>query len=249
MFRRHVQIASRPFERGMHVWQFGNFGAPILVLPSASGMAHEWDVHGMVEALAPLINGGKIKLYCSESNVAEAWTRREGDVAWRQWRHRLFEQYVVNELVPWIREDCQSPGIRLALAGTSLGAFYAANFALKYPEPFHYALCMSGRYDVSWLVDGYRGPELYFNNPLWYVPNLAGDPLERVRRNTHLTLVCGRGRWEDGNIEETEALAAQLATKGVSHYLDMWGRDVDHSWEWWRRQAIVHLNATFGVPR
>lgn len=31
----------------------------------------------MVEALATLIDGGKIKLYCPESNVSQTWTDKE----------------------------------------------------------------------------------------------------------------------------------------------------------------------------
>jgi len=73
MFRSHDLIPSEAMGREMHVWRFGDFGAPLIVFPSASGMAHEWDAHGMVEALAELIDGGKLKLYCIESNVAEAW--------------------------------------------------------------------------------------------------------------------------------------------------------------------------------
>ena len=97
----------------------------------------------MLDALGDFLEQGRLKLYCSESNVAEAWTRRESDPAWRIQRHQAFEAYVVHELAAFIREDCQSPDIPIAVSGTSLGAFYAMNFALKEPELFRYALCMS----------------------------------------------------------------------------------------------------------
>ena len=240
-----MQLPSRAMERPIHVWCYGHIGPPLLVFPSASGMAHEWDSHGMVDALAFLIDDGKLKLYCTETNVAEAWTRRENDPAWRIQRHQAFERYVVSELVPFIRHDCRTPEIRLALSGTSLGAYYAANFTLKYPWLFHYALCMSGRYDITEFAGGLNSPDLYFNNPMAYVPNLRGELLEQVRRNTHLTLVCGQGRWEDGNVEETARFAAVLADKGIRHLLDLWGHDVSHEWPWWRRQAMHHLGSVF----
>ncbi len=245
MFRQHDVFHSRALDRGVHLWRFGDFGAPVLVFPSAAGMAHEWDAHGMVEALRDLVDGGKIKLYCTETNVAEAWTRTEGDPAWRIRRHRCFERYVIEELVPAIRRDCRSDDIRIAAAGCSLGAYYAANFALKFPETVHYALCMSGRYAMSAFAAGLESADVYFNDPLAYVPGLEGEALERVRRNTHLALVCGQGRWEDGNVEETRRLAALLAGKGISHELDLWGHDVSHEWPWWRRQARYHLGKTF----
>ena len=59
-----------------------------------------------------------------------------------------------------------------------------------------------------------------------YVPNLEGEHLTRVRDNTHLTLVCGQGQWEEGCIEETQAFANVLEAKGISHYRDIWGHDV-----------------------
>lgn len=245
MFRKHELVPSREMGRQMHLWRFGHFGAPVLVCPSASGMAHEWDAHGMIEGLGDLIDRGRIKLYCTESNVAEAWTRKEQHPARRIREHQRFERYITSELVPLIRADCRSEGVPIAVTGTSLGALYSANFALKYPEIFRWALCMSGRYNVDWLTHGYHNEDIYFSNPLAYVPNLDGEQLERIRENTHLVLQCGQGRWEDGNIEETQELAGMLAAKGISHELDLWGHDVHHEWGWWLRQAIYHLSRRF----
>lgn len=246
MFRKHELIDSAQMGRQVHLWRFGHFGKPVLVLPSASGMAHEWDAHGVIGAVSDLVEAGRIKLYCTESNVAEAWTRRENPMHWRIQRHLAFERYVVDELVPWIRRDCRSADIRLGVTGTSLGACFSANFALKFPEIFNWALCLSGRYDMSWLTDDYVSDDVYFNNPMAFVPNLGGEALERIRDRTHLVLVCGRGKWEDGNVEETEAFAGMLADKGISHERDIWGRDVSHEWTWWRRQVRYHLIKAFG---
>jgi esterase/lipase superfamily enzyme len=241
MFKKHELIPSREMDRPMHLWRYGTFGLPVLVFPSAAGMAHEWDSHGMLEALGDLIDAGKIKLYCTESNVAEAWTRRENPPAWRIQRHQAYERYVVNELAPYIRTDCRSETIPIAVTGTSLGAFYSANFCLKNPSIFRWALCMSGRYDISWLTDGFESSDIYFNNPMAFVPNLEGQALEQLRKLAHLVLVCGQGKWEDGNIEDTTALARLLDVKGISHECDLWGHDVSHEWTWWQRQARHHL--------
>lgn len=200
----------------------------------------------MVAALAPLIDGGKLKLYCPESNVSQAWTNKEEHPAIRVKRHMTYEAFVLDELVPEIRRDCRSEEIPIATSGASLGAYYAANFALKNPEIFNYSLCLSGRYDATHFTEGYTNGDIYFNNPIAYTSNLEGAHLERVRSQTHLTLVCGQGKWEEGCIEETHALADILAAKGISHSRDIWGLDVSHDWAWWRRQAVLHLSGRFG---
>lgn len=195
----------------------------------------------MVEALSDWLVAGRLKLYTVESNVSEAWTRKENPPQWRIKRHQAYEQFVLNDLVPFIRQDCNKSDIPIALSGTSLGAFYAVNFALKFPRIFRYALCMSGRYDATWMTQGYTNDDIYFNNPMAYIPGISGDYLDAIRKHTHLALVCGQGKWEDGNIEDTIKLAGLLEQKGISHQLDLWGHDVSHQWPWWQKQARHHL--------
>lgn len=243
---RHLTLPSPELGRPVHLWTFGWFGQPIVVMPSAAGMAHEWQAQGMIDALEPLLRAGKIKLYCVESNVAEAWTRRETEPEWRLAQHTRYERFVVDTLVPWVRADCKSPQHPLAITGTSLGGMYAALFALKHPEIFRRAFCFSGRYDARQFTDGYDSLGVYLNNPLAFVPNLQAEHLERVRANTHLTLVCGQGAYEEGCIEETIALGQVLRSKGIPGEADIWGRDAAHQWPWWRKQAALHLGRVYG---
>lgn len=245
MFKKAHLVPSQHMGRQLYLWQHGDFGAPVLVFPSAAGMAHEWEAQGMVEALAPLVGGRKVKLYCVESNVSEAWTKKDLDPAWRIGRHMAYERFVLEELVPFIREDCHTPDIPLAVTGTSLGAFFAANFAFKHPETFRYALCMSGRYDIR-EFNPLQSVDVYFNNPLAYLGGVEGEMLDRVRKFTHLDLICGRGPWEDGNWQDTQRLSEMCTRKGISNRLDLWGKDVDHDWGWWRRQAKMYLGHRFG---
>jgi esterase/lipase superfamily enzyme len=233
--------------RRMHLWQYGHYGPPLLVFPSAAGMAHEWEAHGMVEALEDWLEGGQLKLYCVESNVAEAWTRKDSDPNWRIERHQAYERFLIDELVPFIREDCRTPDIGIGATGTSLGALYSLNACLKYPGAFTWALCLSGRYDIRWMTDGFYNHEVYLSNPLDYVRNLEGERLDAIRRDVHVTLVCGQGRWEDGNIEDTQRMAEELSQKRIPHVLDLWGHDVDHQWPWWMKQARHHLQKRLDV--
>lgn len=247
MKKRLERIQSPQLGRGISLWTYGHWGQPLVVFPTAAGFAHEWEAQGMVEALEPFLDAGKIKLYCPESNVSEAWTKKENDPEWRIGRHVAYERFVIETLVPHIRQDCNAPQTWMATAGSSLGGFYSANFALKFPEIFRWSLSMSGRYSMTHFTDGFANSDVYFNNPLAYVRGLSGEPLERIRRNTHLVLVCGQGAFEEGCIEETQALADLFEAKGIPHDRDIWGHDVSHQWTWWKRQAQYHLARRFGA--
>ncbi|MCB9697563.1 MAG: prolyl oligopeptidase family serine peptidase [Alphaproteobacteria bacterium] len=243
---QHRMLPSAAMGRDVHVWTYGHFGWPVVVFPTAAGFAHEWNAQGMIDVLKPLLAAGRIKLYCPESNVSEAWTKKDKDPSWRIGRHMAYERFILETLVPFIREDCNTDAIRIGVTGASLGGMYAATFALKHPEIFDWALCMSGRYEARNFTNGFDSPEVYHNNPLAFVPRLEGGELERVRKNTRLTLVCGRGKWEEGCIEETIELAAWLDRKGIPHERDLWGMDVAHDWNWWRRQAAYHFARRYG---
>lgn len=243
----YERLPSEAMGRDVHVWRYGWWGVPIMVFPSAAGFAHEWQKEGMIDTLEPFLRAGKIKLYCPESNVAEAFTR-EGNPLEKLAKHARYERFILETMVPAIRRDCHQPNAKIATVGCSLGGLYAALFALKFPETFHWALCMSGRYETRQFLSGYNGEEVYFNNPLAFVPGLSGNALQRIRENTHLTMVCGTGQWEEGCIEETIWLCDAFRAKGIPHDRDIWGKESAHHWSWWKKQCTYHFARMYGRP-
>ena len=109
----------------------------------------------------------------------------------------MYESWILHEVVPFIQWDCGGAH-EVMTCGVSLGAFHAANFALKRADVFPLAIGMSGNYDPSaWHGWGERGEAAYFNNPMDYVGHLEGDHLDWLRDRLSLLLVCGQGQWED----------------------------------------------------
>lgn len=246
MLKRHEKIWSPALGRDMWVLAYGHFGAPVIAFPSGLGNYRDFENFGMIEVLAPLIEGGRIKIYSPESNDKETWLSEWGTLGERAHRHRCYEDFVVNNLIPAIRHDCQSPQLRMAATGCSWGGYHAANFLLKFPELFHYSLCMSGRYDLGRSLDGEYSPDVYFNDPMAYMSNIHGDALERIRQQSHIALVCGQGEFEHNIAIETRRFGGILASKGISHECDVWGHDVAHKWYWWKKQIVYHFGKTFG---
>ena len=110
-----------------------------------------------------------MKVYCVDSYDAASWSNRAIPLEERARRHGRYESWVLGEVLPWIYRDCGGAAA-VATLGCSMGAFHAANFALKHADRFPLAMCLSGNYDpASWHGWGERGSEAYFNNPLDYV--------------------------------------------------------------------------------
>ena len=220
---------------------YGHWGTPVVGFPSEDGEAWDWEDRGMVDAVAPLLDGGRMKLYCVPSYDRESWTRRDLSLEERARRHALYERWVLEQLVPFVQVDCHTHD--MAAVGCSFGAYHAVNFCLKHADVFPLALGMSGVYDVSAQGGGERGDAVYFSNPADYVVHLGGGHLDWLRGRVSVVLVCGQGQWEDttGALASTTGFGALLAAKGIRCEVDLWGHDVPHDWPSWRRQIAHHL--------
>jgi esterase/lipase superfamily enzyme len=224
------------------VLAFGHHGRPVLVFPSQESSRYEWEQRGMVAAVGGLLDAGRVKLYCVDSWDSGSWHDEWLPLEERARRHGAYEWWLVSHVAPLIYADCG--GFQeIVVTGVSMGAFHAANFALRRADLFPLALCMSGIYDLSPIGWGDRGDAFYDNNPAAYVAGLGGDHLDWLRSRVSLLLVVGRGMWEDttGALEQTHRFAAQLAEKGIRHEIDVWGEDTPHDWPAWRAQIAHHL--------
>ena len=239
---RRVTVIRRAVEiDGGTVLAYGHYGRPVVAFPSENGEVHDWESQGMVDAIGELLDGGKVKLYCVPSFDRESWTRSDLPLEERARRHGHYEWWVLTRLLPFIQSDAHTP--ELLAVGASFGAYHAVNFCLKRADVFPVAIGMSGVYDVAVQGGGERGDSVYFNNPMDYVANLAGDHLGWLSAQASLLLVCGQGQWEDttGALESTKRFAGLLGEKGIRHELDLWGHDVPHDWPSWRAQWAHHL--------
>jgi esterase/lipase superfamily enzyme len=226
------------------VIRYGHWGRPVLVFPSERGQASDFENNGMIGAVAALLEAGRVKLYCVGSYDGSSWSDQSIPLEERAVRHLRYESWVLKEVLPWIQQDSGGTASEIMTLGASMGAFHAANFALKHAAIFPLAMCLSGNYDPSsWHGWGERGTTAYFNNPIDYVPNLDNGHLDWLRGQLSLLLVCGQGMWEDttGALPSTKQLAGLLASKGIRHELDLWGHDVPHDWPSWRAQLAHHL--------
>ena len=243
MERHHVELDAPPFGRAGTVIRYGHHGRPVLVFPSEAGRPWDYENNGMVGAVSHLIDAGRAKLYCVDSFDGASWSNASLPLEERARAHEHYESWILDQVVPWIHEDCGGPQ-DVATLGVSLGAFHAVNFALRRADAFSLGIGISGNYDPSsWDAWGERGDAAYFNNPFDSLANAGGDHLEWLRSRLSVLLVCGQGMWEDttGALESSKRLADLLGAKGIRCELDLWGHDVPHDWPSWRNQLAHHL--------
>ncbi|MDQ1341790.1 MAG: hypothetical protein QG571_407 [Pseudomonadota bacterium] len=222
------------------VVRWGHYGAPLLLFPTAGGDCEEAERQGLIGALAGLIDAGRIKVYSIDSVAGQHWISRQHSPEYCSRVQNLFDAYVYEEVVPLIRNDCQSHGIEVLAAGASIGAFNAVAALCRHPDAFRWALGMSGTYDLSKYLGGRWNDDFYFSSPLHFLPGLGeGWQLDALRRR-FAVLATGSGRWEDPG--ESWRLAHVLGSKGIPNRVDDWGPGVDHDWPTWLRMLPQYLN-------
>jgi esterase/lipase superfamily enzyme len=225
---------SERLERDVTLVKWGTIGQPILLFPTAGGDAEEIERFQMIDALAPLLDAGRIKIYSCDSVAGRALVNREGSARHQMWLQNQFHYYVRHEVAPAIRADCKSE-LDIWTAGASIGAFHAAATVCRFPDVFTRALAMSGTYDLRRFYDcgpGDFSDEFWVSSPVHFVPTLEGRHLD-VLRSRFLYITSGEGKAED--IGESWNLANVLGRKGVPNKVDSWGPDWSHDWVTWRR--------------
>jgi esterase/lipase superfamily enzyme len=221
------------------VVRWGHYGRPVLLFPTAGGDCEETERQGLVDALAALVEAGRIKVYSIDSVAGQHWISRQHSPEYCSRVQNLFDAYVYEEVVPLIRRDCSSPDIEIIATGASIGAFNAVASLCRHPDAFCLALGMSGTYDLSRYLQGRWNEDFYYSSPLHYLPGLGhGWQLDALRRR-FVILATGSGRWEDTG--ESWRMADVLGSRGVPNRVDDWGPAFDHDWPTWRQMLPKYL--------
>jgi esterase/lipase superfamily enzyme len=213
-------------------------GLPAMVFPTSQARFYEFEDRGMVAAVADKIEAGRLQLFCVDSVDSESWYNHHVQPRWRIARHVQYESYLLQEVLPFLRERNRSP--HLVALGCSFGGYHAVNLSLRHPELFTGCLSMSGAFDLKQLgfLHGFYDDDCYFNLPLDYLPNLTDESvLGRMRHNTYVLATGIHDQcWNDN-----ERLGALMRAKHIPVRLDVWGDNAGHDWPWWQRMIHVYL--------
>ncbi len=219
---------------------YGRTGKPVLVFPSMAGRFYDFEDYGMIEAVSAFIDAGQFQFFTVDSVDRQSWANWNLPPAGRALRHEDYDHYIVQEIVPFIRQRVGAEA-QLLTTGVSMGGYHSANFFFRHPDLFDCLVSLSGIFQLSMFIGGYMDDNVYFNSPLLYIPNLEDAwYLEKYRRS-QIVICSGQGAWEDRMLTDIRAFCQVLERKQIPALVDLWGEDVDHDWPWWRKQLPYFL--------
>jgi esterase/lipase superfamily enzyme len=226
----------------MELLVFGHGGTPVLVFPTREGRFYDYENWGLVNALRHSIEGGYIRLFCVDGVDSESLYCRHVPPWCRVSRHRQYERYIIEEVVPMMRAEHGSAP--LIAHGCSIGAYHAVNLALRHPWLFCKVVGLSGRYDLTCpvgpfedLFNGHYDQDVYFITPNHFLPNLTDPGILEPIRKMEITLAVGQ---DDPFQESNRVLSRALADKQVPHQLAIWPGEA-HRARYWRQMLPNYL--------
>ena len=250
MEMQYFKDYSPALGRDMECKIYGHAGRPMLYIPCQDGRFFDFEDFHMADTLAPWIESGQIMVLSIDTLDKETWSDTNGDPYWRIRRYEQWLHYIVDEAVPKIR--CLSkerngwddlPGV--IAFGCSLGATHAVNLYLRRPDIFCGCLALSGIYTAHYGFSDYMDELVYQNSPVDYMRNFPTDhPYMELYRNQKAVICCGQGAWEQP--DTTWYLKRIFEAKGIPVWVDLWGHDVKHDWDWWYKQVVYYMPYILG---
>jgi esterase/lipase superfamily enzyme len=234
---------SHRLEKEMPVAVYGAYGFALLLVPTAAADYLEYERFQLIDSLAQFVDSGKVKIFSINSINNESWLNNNMDPRHKVIRHRQFNEYVYEEVIPFIRTNT-SQETPIIICGASFGALHSMNLFLKRPDLINGVIAMSGVYDLTEYTKGYYDDDVYFNSPQHYMPNLIDHHiLEQIRRSHHIHIFTGSGAYEDP--AASGRFAKILYDKGINYELDVWGQEWPHDWNTWRTVLPHYLGTRF----
>lgn len=243
MQRELASWYSPSLGREMPIVTYGHYGFALLLVPTAAADYLEYERFQLIDTLKPWIDAGKVKVFSVNSMNTESWMNNEMQGEHKAIRHKQFNEYIYNEVIPFIRNST-SWDTQIIVSGASFGALHSMNLFLKRPDLINGVLAMSGVYDLTEYTKGFYDEQVYYNSPMHYMPNLTDhNILEQIRRSNHIHIFSGSGAYEDPS--SSGRFAKILYDKNINYELDIWGEEWPHDWNTWRNLMPHYMETRF----
>jgi len=211
---------------------FGHAGYPVVLFPTTMGRFYECKDFKLIESARWFLEEGLIQIYCPDSINELSWYNKNVHPSEKVKNHMVYDKFIMEEVVNAI---CHEKGMqKIAMAGVSFGGYHAANFAFRHPERVSHMFSLSGSFDIKSFLDGYYDDNVFYNNPVDYLPGNNNPELWNMK------IVLGIGEW-DICLEANHRLADILNQKNIPFWWDE-RRWAEHDWPIWRQMFPHYLS-------
>src|SRR2546430_2707991 len=121
MQREYQRWFSHDLQRDMEMLVFGHAGDRVLAFPPGMGRFYDWEDCGLIRAEPDRIGRGDSQFFGVDSVDGEGWYHPGRPWA-RASRHEQYDQYLLNEVVPF--SDGHNPNSLLVTAGAGFGGYH-----------------------------------------------------------------------------------------------------------------------------
>jgi esterase/lipase superfamily enzyme len=224
MQEEYIKWYSPNLSRDFDMLTFGHAGQPVILFPTSKGRYYENKDFKLIDSVADFIDAGKMKIYCPDGIDEWSWYSKDIHPADRVKNHMWYDKMLHEEVVS--RALNETGYGKIVTAGCSFGGYHAANFAFRQPWLVSHMFSMSGAFDITGQLDGFYNEDVYYNNPVDFLPNDHNPGL------WEMNIVLGTTD-QDICRGYNEHLSEILSRKGINHWLDM-RHDALHDWPIWR---------------
>ncbi len=209
------------------IW-YGTAGRPLILFPTSGGNQTENENQGLIAALQPAIDAGRVQAICIDSINGQAWSRKDIHYSEKIKVHDLYDRFLASEFAPFVTKHAKNR--ELMVYGASFGGFHAVNFASRHPELVKRCIALSGFFDLKRVTYGWFDDLCYFHSPEAFIPNMSGD---WVRRLAQVEWVIATGD-QDSLADETSRLGEIFRQKGIPATVELWPNCFGHDWPFWK---------------
>lgn len=239
MKREVLCMHSGALDRDVNMIVYGEGGYPTIVFQVQDAKCNNFEDFGMIDVLAPFIDGGQIQVFSVDSFDEDSWSSTADNASRAAAQERYFN-FATDELVPFVQQ-INGSSLRPISMGCSMGATHAAIVAFRRPDLYQGCIAMSGVYRTGYFFGDWMNETLYNNDIPAFLTNMPeGHPYVDLYNHRQLVLCTGQGAWELG-LSDVRYIDDQLRRLHAAHWCDYWGIDVSHDWPWWRKQVVYFL--------
>lgn len=232
MHEEYFKWYSPSLSKDIEMLVYGHRGYPVIIFPTTMGRYYESKDFHLIDSVRWFLDEGLVQIYCPDSVDAHSWYNKSIHPADKVKNHMWYDQMVREEIVEKIRWNTGTG--KVAVSGASFGGYHAINFAFRHPHLVSHCFSMSGAFNIKSFLYGYYDDNVYFNNPVDYLPGMTNDELHRMK------IILGTSDWDickDDNFH----MSHLLNQKGIDHWLDC-RPERKHDWPTWREMFPHYLS-------